>query len=89
MANIKYCRTVSTNNWYVYGFTYIKEDNKWMNAIYCYDHSKVFKKRNAMYLIEADEEIKKLLFSKNISDKTVAISILQEELKKGKILIEL
>jgi len=90
MANIKYCRTVSTNAWYVFGFNYNEPNIPYFKrGIYCYNKSTVYRKRNKMYVIEASEDIKKLLFSIDESNVTVATSILNAELKKSeKVIID-
>lgn len=85
MANIKYCRTVSvSSSWYVFGFNFNDPmAPRYKRGIYCHLRGKLYKRTNRMYLIEASEDIKKLLFSENVSDRNVAISILNAELSKS------
>lgn len=84
---IKYCRTASTRNWYVFGFVFKPEEYlNWNNraCIMCYDHKHIFKKRNDMIVVEAPESVKNLLFSKDPKSRTVGKSILDAAAKKEK-----
>lgn len=80
MSNIKYCRTKYGKDWYVFGFHYTDHRYNHYKAVYCYNNIRVFSKKTAMYIIEAPEELKELLYANNSQDVKVAEAALDAKL---------
>ena len=81
MASIKYCRSHKSQNvWYIYGFKFSPIE-VYRRSIVCYDDTKVWKKTNKMYIVEADEKIKEMLFSSDQKNKNLAVVMLNQCIK--------
>lgn len=87
MANIKYCKSEKSNIWYVFGFKF-NSIHIFKNCIVCYDKVKIWKKRNNMILIEADEAFKDMLFSNDKKSVMLATTTLNQIAKKEKVLLK-